>query len=123
MRDKFIALDQDKAEFVYQLIVSSKASYIVEAGTSFGVSTIYLALGVEQVERLTGKKGRIVGTEKEDAKAARAREYWKECGSIVEDRIDLRVGDLTETLQSGLDEVDLLLLDSKYRFIWWLSGS
>lgn len=115
MRDKFIALDQDKAELVYQLIVGTKSSNVVEAGTSFGVSTIYLALGVAEVERLTGKKGHVVATEKEMTKANTARSYWRECGGLVEDKIDLRVGDLTETLESGLEDVDLLLLDSECR--------
>lgn len=113
MRDKFIALEQDKAEFVYQLIVSSKASSVVEAGTSYGVSTIYLALGVAEVEKLTGKKGKVIATEKEPEKAERARGYWRECGQMVESRIELKEGDLVETLTKGLGEVDFLLLDSK----------
>ncbi|KAH7121293.1 O-methyltransferase [Dendryphion nanum] len=111
MLEKFIALDRDKAELVYQLLVSSKASYVVEAGTSFGVSTIYLALAVLEVERVTGKRGTVVGTEKEEPKAERARGYWREAGSDVEERIELRVGDLRETLATGLQEVDFLLLD------------
>ncbi|KAF4631561.1 hypothetical protein G7Y89_g6573 [Cudoniella acicularis] len=36
MRDKFIALDEDKCHFVYQLIGATGATNIVEAGTSFG---------------------------------------------------------------------------------------
>ena len=114
MLNRFIALDQDKAEFIYQLIVSSRSTSVVEAGTSFGVSTIYLALAVAEAEKLTGKKGVVVGTEKEDVKAERARGYWREAGQEVEDLIDLRIGDLRETLSKDLrDEVDFLLLDSK----------
>lgn len=112
MRDKFIALEQDKAEFVYQTIVSSKALNVVEAGTSYGVSTIYLSLAVAEVERLTGQKGKVIATEKEPEKADKARKYWKESGEVVESRIDLREGDLTETLKTGVSDVDLLLLDS-----------
>lgn len=117
MLNRFIALDQDKAEFIYQLIVSSRATSVVEAGTSFGVSTIYLALAVAEAEKLTGKKGVVVGTEKEDVKAEKARGHWRDAGSEIESRIDLRVGDLRETLSSGLDEVHFLLLDSKSCFI------
>lgn len=46
MRDKFIALEQDKCYFIYQLAISINAKTIVEAGTSYGLSTIYLALAV-----------------------------------------------------------------------------
>ncbi|KAI1263494.1 O-methyltransferase [Xylariaceae sp. FL1019] len=111
MQDKFIALDEDKCQFVYQLITATNATNIVEAGTSFGVSTIYLALAVAQAKAATGKEGVVVATEKEERKASRARGYWRECGVVVEGEIELRVGDLRETLKGDLPEVDLLLLD------------
>ncbi|KAL3449343.1 putative O-methyltransferase [Aspergillus insuetus] len=112
MLDKFIALDEDKCHFTYQLITSMGATNIVEAGTSFGVSTIYLALAVSRVKALTGKtEGVVVATEKENSKADVARGYWKQCGEVVEREIDLRVGDLLETLKEDLPVVDLLLLD------------
>ncbi|KIW43763.1 uncharacterized protein PV06_04831 [Exophiala oligosperma] len=111
MRDKFIALDRDKAEFVYQLCRATGAETIVEAGTSFGVSTIYLALAASANASRTGRRARVVATEHEPTKAARARGYWAECGGSVSDVIDLREGDLRETLKTDLDNVDLLLLD------------
>ncbi|KAF2834560.1 O-methyltransferase [Patellaria atrata CBS 101060] len=111
MRDKFIALDRDKAEFVYQLVISSRSRYIVEAGTSYGVSTIYLALAVAEVEKLTGEKGWVIATEKEPEKAKKARENWEICGNAVAERINLREGDLEETLANDIETVDFLLLD------------
>jgi len=114
MLDKFIALDEDKCHFVYQLIHAIGATNVIEAGTSFGVSTIYLALAVAQVKAATGKSGTVVATEKELEKAQIARQYWEQCG--VQSEIDLRVGDLLETLKSGLPMVDLLLLDSKIAY-------
>ncbi|KAF2811955.1 uncharacterized protein BDZ99DRAFT_414607 [Mytilinidion resinicola] len=111
MLDKFIALDEDKCHFVYQLINATGATNVVEAGTSFGVSTIYLALAVAKTKAATGKPGKVIGTEKEIQKAETARKYWKQCGEVVEREIDLRVGDLLETLKEDLPEVDLLLLD------------
>ncbi|KAL2871486.1 O-methyltransferase [Aspergillus lucknowensis] len=112
MLDKFIALDEDKCQFMYQLITAMGATNVVEAGTSFGVSTIYLALGVGRVKSATGKGGVVIATEKEKAKADVARGYWAQCGKVVEDEIDLRVGDLLETLRVDLPrEIDLLLLD------------
>lgn len=114
MLDKFIALDEDKCQFLYQLITAMGATNVVEAGTSFGVSTIYLALAVGKAKAATGKSGTVVATEKEPQKAEIARGYWKQCGAAVEQEIDLRVGDLLETLKDGLPQVDLLLLDSEY---------
>ncbi|KAK0117833.1 hypothetical protein ONS95_012156 [Cadophora gregata] len=113
MRDKFIALEEEKCHFVYQIIRMIDARYVVEAGTSFGVSTIYLALGVgENVKDGDGKQGKVVATEKEKSKAEVARRHWAEAGKEVEKWIELREGNLLETLSEGLEEgVDLLLLD------------
>ncbi|PYI11013.1 hypothetical protein BO78DRAFT_426072 [Aspergillus sclerotiicarbonarius CBS 121057] len=111
MLDKFIALDEDKCQFTYQLINAMGATNVVEAGTSFGVSTIYLALAVAKTKAATSKAGTVIATEKEKAKADVARKYWVQCGATVEEQIDLREGDLLETLKENLPEIDLLLLD------------
>ncbi|GCB21887.1 O-methyltransferase MdmC [Aspergillus awamori] len=111
MLDKFIALDEDKCQFTYQLINAMGATNVIEAGTSFGVSTIYLALAVAKTTAATGKSGTVIATEKEKSKADIARGYWHQCGDVVEKQIDLREGDLLETLKEGLPEIDLLLLD------------
>ncbi|KAJ5262188.1 hypothetical protein N7524_007493 [Penicillium chrysogenum] len=96
------------------------ARHIIEAGTSFGLSTIYLALAVGQnVQQIAQSgcgvvHGRVIATEKEPSKAAKARANWTQAGSEVEQWIDLREGDILETLKEpeGLPEqVDLLLLD------------
>ncbi|KAJ5460393.1 uncharacterized protein N7458_001945 [Penicillium daleae] len=114
MRDKFIALDQDKCELVYHILRTINAKTVVEAGTSFGVSTIYLALAVaENVKRDTSAtaKGRVIATEKEPSKASEAQKNWERAGTEIEGVIDLRVGDLRETLTKDLGVVDFLLLD------------
>src|ERR1700733_4882385 len=41
--NKLVALDRNKAEFCYQLCRAPNARRIVEIGTSYGVSTLYLA--------------------------------------------------------------------------------
>ncbi|KAH7030558.1 S-adenosyl-L-methionine-dependent methyltransferase [Microdochium trichocladiopsis] len=119
MRDKFVALEEDKCQFIYLLARAMRARNVVEAGSSFGVSTIYLALAVGQnvqheLQRYPGVGGKVIATEKETSKAAKAREYWKEAGNEVEPWIELREGDLLETLrvEEGMpEEIDLLLLD------------
>ncbi|KAK7425757.1 hypothetical protein QQZ08_007732 [Neonectria magnoliae] len=120
MRDKFISLEEDKCQFMYLLARSVGARNVIEAGTSFGVSTTYLALAVGQnvagVRAATGEPatGKVIGTEKEPSKAARARDHWKQAGDEVEPWIELREGDLRETLkvEEGMpDKIDMLLLD------------
>ncbi|PYI02294.1 S-adenosyl-L-methionine-dependent methyltransferase [Aspergillus sclerotiicarbonarius CBS 121057] len=112
MRDKFIALDQDKCELVYHLLRSINAKTVVEAGTSFGVSTIYLALAVAQnLARDGDGQGRVIATEKEPSKASQAQANWARAGSEIEGVIDLRVGDLRDTLTRDLGVVDFVLLD------------
>ncbi|POR39759.1 Methyltransferase domain containing protein [Tolypocladium paradoxum] len=100
LRDKFIAPDQDKSQYVYALCRAIGARTIVEAGTSYGVSTIYLALAAAASAKAGGARpARVIATEHEPAKAARAREHWPECGDAVTSVIDLREGDLLETLR------------------------
>jgi predicted O-methyltransferase YrrM len=105
--DQLVALDKDKCHFMYQLIRSTGAKTVVEAGTGSGVSTIYLALAVGANDP---QNGRVIATENEAHKAVKARGNWKECGEAVEARIDLREGNILETLMD-CPEIDLLLLD------------
>ncbi|KAI0912834.1 O-methyltransferase [Ustulina deusta] len=116
MRDKMIALDQDKALFVYHLCRTLSATRIVEAGTSFGLSTIYLALAVGQnaskLDPEQRKAARVIATENEPSKIALARQHWKEAGDEVEPWIELREGDLRQTLASDLPtEIEFVLFD------------
>jgi len=124
--DQFVALEPEKCHFVYLLARSIGALNIVEAGTSFGVSTIYLALAVGQnaaLKRVAVGAAKVIATEKECVKAERAREHWKKAGREIEPWIELREGDLLETLKNEEDmpELDMLLLDSmcalyKYKY-------
>ena len=104
--DKMVALDRDKAEFCYLLCRALRATRIVEAGTSFGVSTLYLAAAVRdnQVEN-----GVVIGTEYEPKKAEVARANFEEAG--LSEFIELREGDLRQTLQDVGGPVDFMLVD------------
>jgi predicted O-methyltransferase YrrM len=108
-RDKLVALDRDKAEFCYLICRANNARRIVEAGTSYGVSTLYLAAAVRDNVRVGGGNGVVIGTEYEPEKARAAREHFARAG--LSDFIDLREGDLRETLQRIDGPVDFMLVD------------
>jgi predicted O-methyltransferase YrrM len=104
LADKMVALEPDKALFCYQLCRALQARTAVEAGTSFGVSTLYLAAAVRD-----NGGGLVIATENEPAKAAIARDNFAEAG--LADLIDLREGDLRETLARITGPVDFMLVD------------
>lgn len=107
--DKLVALDRDKAEFCYQLCRAKKASKVIEIGTSFGVSTIYLAAAVRANISTFGGEGVVIGTEYESGKAAAARANFARAG--LSNFIQLREGDLRETLKQIDGPIDFVLLD------------
>jgi predicted O-methyltransferase YrrM len=109
LSDKLVALDRDKAEFCYQLCRALRAKRVVEAGTSFGVSTIFLASAVRDNVRIDGGNGVVIGTEFEPEKARAARANFTQAG--LSDFIDLREGDLRETLVDVHAPVDFMLID------------
>jgi predicted O-methyltransferase YrrM len=104
LSDKLVALDRDKAEFCYLLCRSLNAKRIIEIGTSNGVSTLYLAAAVRDKGG-----GVVIGTEHEPEKAkiARANFAQAELGPFIE----LREGDLRETLRDIEAPIDFMLVD------------
>src|SRR5580692_11662488 len=116
LSDKLIALDRDKAEFCYHVCRALRAHRVVESGTSFGVSTLFLAAAVRDNLRqetqsldVTGQTGVVIGTEYEPEKAQMARGHFAEAG--LSDLIDLREGDLRDTLAEVEGPVDFMLID------------
>ena len=109
--DKLVALNRDKAEFCYQLCRANNARRIVEAGTSFGVSTLYLAAAVRDNTRAAVGRasGVVIATEHEPSKVIAAKAHFQEAS--LSDFIDLREGDLRETLKLIDGPIDFVLVD------------
>jgi len=100
-----LAVSRETGALLYMLARSSGARTIVEFGTSFGVSTLHLTAALRD-----NGGGRLITTEFESSKVARARENLT-AGGLVE-LVELREGDALETLEADLPEsIDLLLLD------------
>jgi predicted O-methyltransferase YrrM len=77
---------------------------VVEFGTSFGVSTLWLAAAVRD-----NGGGMVVGTELIAHKAEQARANVREAG--LGDYVDIRTGNALDTLRDLDGPVDLLLND------------
>src|SRR5579875_1826904 len=105
LKDIPLPVSRETGSLLYMLARSTRAQSILEFGTSFGVSTIYLAAALRD-----NGGGRIITTEFEPEKAARARANLIEAG--LSDLVEIREGDALQTLADGLPEsFDLLLLD------------
>lgn len=105
LRDLPLAVSRETGTLLYLLARSGGARSVVEFGASFGVSTLLLAAALRD-----NGGGRLITTEFEPSKVARARENLAAAGLL--DLVDLREGDALHTLADDLPEqVDLLLLD------------
>ncbi|MBR1328205.1 putative O-methyltransferase YrrM [Bradyrhizobium ottawaense] len=105
LKDAPLAVSRETGHLLYMLARSSRARVIVEFGTSFGISTLHLAAGLRD-----NGGGRLVTSEFEPSKAARARENLVAGGLI--DLVEIREGDALKTLSTDLPAtIDLVLLD------------
>jgi predicted O-methyltransferase YrrM len=104
LKDLFLPLSPEAGRFVYLLARAISAQRIVEFGTSFGISTIYLAAAVRD-----NGGGVVIGSELEPGKVRRARAYLEEAG--LAELVEVREGDALETLRDPGGPVDLLFLD------------
>lgn len=105
--DNFLAVSPDYGRFLYGIARARRATRVVEFGTSMGISTIYLAAALRD-----NGGGRLIGSEMEPAKVARARANLDAAG--LADLVDVRVGDALETLKDVGGEIDLLLVDGAF---------
>ena len=103
-KDLYLPLEAEQGGLLYVAARAIGARRIAEYGTSFGVSTLYLAAAVRD-----NGGGTVIGTEILPEKAEVARANFAEAG--VSELIDLRVGDARETLKDCGGPLDLVLLD------------
>lgn len=101
--DVYLSIEPAMGVFLNLCAKAIGATHIVEFGSSFGISTLYLAAAAKD----TG--GRVTGTEMEASKAEKARANLEEAG--LADYAEIRVGDALETLKDLDGPVDLLFLD------------
>ncbi|MFK7806671.1 MAG: O-methyltransferase [Saprospiraceae bacterium] len=103
MENVYLPVSQEQGEFFYKTIVENKFQSIVEFGTSFGISTLFLAAAAKE----TG--GKVITTELLPNKAKTAQKNFEKAG--LENFIELREGDALMTLANFNQPIDFLMLD------------
>jgi predicted O-methyltransferase YrrM len=98
----FIPVSPDVGRLLYVLARAVNAKSIIEFGTSFGISTIYLASAARD------NGGQVITTELSADKARKAAKHLSEAG--VSEWVNIRVGDALETLRD-IPGADFVLLD------------
>lgn len=99
----YLPISREQGNTIRQIIVENNCKNIVEFGTSFGISTIYLADAARQIG------GHVVTTELLESKAERAKQNILE--AELNDYVEIRIGDAMETLKHYNTPIDFLLLD------------
>ncbi len=102
-KDAYLPISREQGKEISKIIVENNLKNVIEFGTSFGISTIYLADAV----RKTG--GKIITTELLESKAIKAKQNIDEAGLI--DYVEIRIGDAMETLKMFSEPIDFLFLD------------
>jgi len=103
LRNAYIPVDPDQGKLLYLTARATNARNIVEFGTSFGISTIYLAAAAR------ANNGRVTGTELEPAKVKAARANVADAG--LAQFVGILEGDAMKTLALLEGSIDFLLLD------------
>jgi predicted O-methyltransferase YrrM len=104
LKDVLMPISARGGTLLYTLVRAARPETVVEFGTSFGISTLYLAAAVTD-----NGVGRVLSTELSEAKIAAARANLAEAG--VADAVTILPGDALATLAGVPGPIGLVLLD------------
>ena len=108
--DVYIPISKQQGELLYLIARAINARRVVEFGSSFGISTIYLATAVlDNLNSNPEAVGQVIGSELEPHKQAVATQNLERAG--LSEIAKILLGDAMETFQSVEAPVDLVLLD------------
>ncbi len=102
-KDAYIAISKGQGQYIYDLLLKRQSKYIVEFGTSFGISTLYLGAAAKK------NGGKVITTELLPEKCRVAEQNFEKAG--LSDVIEVREGDALQTLRDIPDGIDFLLMD------------
>lgn len=103
MENVYLPISQEQGEFFHKIIVENEFKSIVEFGTSFGISTLFLAAAAKQTE------GKVITTELISSKVKVAQRNFEK--AKLANFIEVREGDAIETLEDLNQPIDFLMLD------------
>lgn len=103
MSRMYIPVSKGGGELLYTLARAKRAKTIVEFGSSFGISTIYLAAAARD------NGGVVLTTEIEPSKCRATEANLREAG--LAEHVRVLEGDACETLRDVEGPIDLLFLD------------
>jgi predicted O-methyltransferase YrrM len=104
LKDAHLKVGYEAGELIYNTARAINARRIVEFGTSFAFSTIYLAAAVRD-----NGGGSVITSEIEPSKVEVARQNLREAG--LDNFVEIRTGDAMATLADIEGPLDLVLLD------------
>jgi len=104
MSSFYLPVSREQGRFLYQTVRATKAQNVVEFGTSFGISAIYIAAALHD-----NQSGKLVSAELIESKAAKAKKHIHHAG--LSDYVDIRIGDALVTLRDPEKPIDILFLD------------
>ncbi len=104
LSDALLPISKDNGRFLYSVARSISAKHIVEFGTSFGISTIYLAAALHD-----NGGGLVISSELDSSKVAKATQNVVDAG--LSEFVEIRGGDALQTLGNLHKMIDLLFLD------------
>ena len=108
--DVYIPVSREQGALLYLIGRAIQARRVVEFGSSFGISTIYLATAVlDNLNSNPSAVGQVIGSELEPHKHALATQNLEAAGLTAIAKILL--GDAKETFQTVEAPIDLVLLD------------
>ena len=103
-RDEFLlSVGPEVGWFLHSLIIGRRPSRVLELGTSYGYSTLFLADAVKQIG------GRLTTMDVAAYKQASARSMLERAG--ISDVVEFRLGDAVAMIQEDPGQFDFVLLD------------
>ena len=103
-RDEWLLpIGEDVGRFLHSLILAKKPKRILEVGTSYGYSTLFLADAAKQVG------AQVITLELADYKQAYAKQQMEQAG--LANHVEFKLGDAIEAIKNDTGLFDFVLLD------------